>query len=105
MEEMPAKDEDDFNNKPKGKEEKKEKDNKDKGKDDKEVRAHSSIKYIFVDFIITFSGISLFKLIRIWNKHWFHCFKPSLISSIRNNAGHSVNQCHFILNHRKRRQV
>lgn len=40
MEEMVAKDEDDPNKNPKGKEEKNEKDNKDKGNDDKEVRPH-----------------------------------------------------------------
>lgn len=41
MEEIAAKEEEDSSNKPKGKEEKKEKGKKDKGKDDEEVRAQS----------------------------------------------------------------
>lgn len=45
MEEIAAKEEEDSNNKPKGKEEKKEKGKKDKGKGDEEVRAHHCIKY------------------------------------------------------------
>lgn len=52
MEEIAAKEEEDSNNKPKGKEEKKEKGKKDKGKDD-EVRAHRCIKYIYIDFKLT----------------------------------------------------
>ena len=39
-EEIAAKEEEDANNKPKGKEEKKEKGKKDKGKNDEEVRLH-----------------------------------------------------------------
>lgn len=65
MEEITAKDEEDSNNKPKGKEEKKEKGNKDKGKDDKEVRAHSCIKYIFVNFIIQFIKFWWYQPIKI----------------------------------------
>ncbi len=54
MEEIAAKEEEDSNNKPKGKEEKKEKGKKDKGKEDEEVRS-------FYWFNITFSECHLFK--------------------------------------------
>lgn len=48
MEEIAAKEEEDSNNKPKGKEEKKEKGKKDKGKDNEKVSAHNHMKYIFM---------------------------------------------------------
>lgn len=51
MEEIAAKEEEDSNNKPKGKDEKKEKGKKDKGKDDEEVRAHSCIQLILLILI------------------------------------------------------
>lgn len=53
MEEIAAKEDEDSNNKPKGKEEKKEKGKRDKGKDDEEVRALRCIKYIYIDFKLT----------------------------------------------------
>lgn len=55
MEEIAAKEDEDSNNKPKGKEEKKEKGKRDKGKDDEEVRALRCIKYIYIDFKLTLS--------------------------------------------------
>lgn len=51
MEEIAAKEEDESNNKPKGKEEKKEKGKRDKGKDAEEVRAHSCIDFFFIELI------------------------------------------------------
>lgn len=98
MEEIAAKDMEDSNNKPKGKEEKKEKGKKDKGKADEEVWAHNSV-------ILLVEVISAYLIwIRIQNKHIFDCFKASLVNSLMGKAVHSVNQYNFVPNHRKRRQ-